>query len=273
VGARQWGQGGVNTSSRLLVLQRRRESYACRGSSAAVVISQPQPPVDGWACGCHPRGVAEDCRGAPLNRRGTHAQMKDTALFVNREIYKVRKADYAPVSDARPPVATIYKAIDLKVGKLPSTKVRERDWRGHPIPRVADKTSSGQLAQPTADICRRGRSCSPTSSHTGSGSATASSWTRARFLVSSGFSIRVSPRSCGAIGCTLKNVDEFEAFQKGTFFSARRCDRGAEPPAGQSRTTTHPLPKVSSRAPTRRSQRGCQTNERGHRAAPTRPME
>ena len=47
--------------------------------------------------------------------------MKNTALLSDREIYKVCKADDALS-------AAVHKALDLKVGKLPSMKVRERDW-------------------------------------------------------------------------------------------------------------------------------------------------
>jgi hypothetical protein len=47
--------------------------------------------------------------------------MKNTALLSDREIYNVCKADYALS-------AAVHKALDLKVGKLASMKVRERDW-------------------------------------------------------------------------------------------------------------------------------------------------
>ncbi|WP_345353553.1 thiamine pyrophosphate-binding protein [Rhodococcus olei] len=73
-----------------------------------------------------------------------------TLIHINisdKEIDKVYKADYALASDARPAVAAIHKALDLKVGEVSPKKVQGRDWEARRIPHVTGKIHPGQLAQ------------------------------------------------------------------------------------------------------------------------------
>ncbi|MCW2659860.1 MAG: glyoxylate carboligase [Mycobacterium sp.] len=73
-----------------------------------------------------------------------------TLIHINisaTEIDKAYKADYALVSDARPAIAAIHAALDVKVGEVARIGVLGRDWEARRIPHLTGKIHPGQLAQ------------------------------------------------------------------------------------------------------------------------------
>jgi acetolactate synthase-1/2/3 large subunit len=73
-----------------------------------------------------------------------------TLIHINisaTEIDKAYKADYALVSDARPAIAAIHAALDVKVGEVARIGVLGRDWVARRIPHLTGKIHPGQLAQ------------------------------------------------------------------------------------------------------------------------------
>ncbi|GAA2411198.1 biosynthetic-type acetolactate synthase large subunit [Actinomadura vinacea] len=95
------------------------------------------------------------CIGNSLNQHATFNYREDLfkgkqLIHVNiseTEFQKAYKPDHALLSDARPAVAALTDALEMKVGEVPAAEVAGRDWEARRITHLTGKIHPGELAQ------------------------------------------------------------------------------------------------------------------------------
>ena len=128
------------------------------------------------------------CIGNSLNQHATFNYREDlfegkTLIHINiseDEIDKAYKADHALVSDARPAVAALVDALEPKVGEVAAADVDGQDYEARHIIHLTDSIHPGELAQSIGRMLPpRAILLADAGAHL-AGSATTSSWRRAR---------------------------------------------------------------------------------------------
>ncbi|MFG2291938.1 thiamine pyrophosphate-binding protein [Streptomyces sp. NPDC048603] len=95
------------------------------------------------------------CVGNSLNQHATFDYREDlfenkVLIHVNiaeREFRKAYRPDHALLSDARPAMAALARALEEKVGEVPPAEVEGRDYEARHITHLTGKIHPGELAQ------------------------------------------------------------------------------------------------------------------------------